>query len=132
VANSFVTPSVPVDLNPRGQPMQRADIEFHGVDMSGSSFEARVFLNNRDAGIDTPQDAAHGYAGSFHVYGLGLSKNAAKVHPVTRIVTATEALRKAAEGAGQVSVTVVPVYYSNPPRSAADIFKVEKITVATS
>ena len=31
----------------------RADLEFRGVDHSGPSFEARIFLENRRAAIDS-------------------------------------------------------------------------------
>src|SRR5437870_2263400 len=41
----------------------RADLEFRGVDHSGPSFEAWVFLNNDRAGPDTAPDTAGGYAG---------------------------------------------------------------------
>src|SRR5262249_33443730 len=45
----------------------RADLEFRGVDHSGPSFEARVYLNNADAGAETPLTEDTGYAGSFWV-----------------------------------------------------------------
>ena len=50
--------------------LTRADLVFYGVDHSGPTYEARVFLNNpraRDA--DTARDAEQGYAGSFAVFG---------------------------------------------------------------
>ena len=49
----------------------RADLEFRGVDHSGPSFEARIFLDNRRASADTPRDESEGYAGSFWVFGHG-------------------------------------------------------------
>jgi hypothetical protein len=49
----------------------RADLEFRGVDHSGPSFEARVYLDNPAADAETGRDAADGYAGSFHVFGHG-------------------------------------------------------------
>ncbi|RTL35070.1 MAG: hypothetical protein EKK48_29710 [Candidatus Melainabacteria bacterium] len=47
------------------------DIEFDGIDQSGPSYEARVFLNNADANHDTAKLAEYGYAGSFFVFGFG-------------------------------------------------------------
>jgi len=132
MAESFVAPHIKVDLNPHGRPMERADIEFEGVDMSGLSFEARIFLNNPNAEINTPRQPDQGYAGSFHVYGLGVSNDQSQSHPVTRVVTATEAVRTAADGRGEVTVTVVPVYYGSPTQSASDIFKVQKVSIKTS
>ncbi len=53
-----------------GQPdFQRADLVFYGVDHSGPSYEARVYLNNPDADLHTPRDAASHFAGSFTVFG---------------------------------------------------------------
>jgi len=132
VAESFAAPHVPVDLNPDGRLLKRADIVFEGVDMSGPSFEARVFLNNPSAAVTTPLEPEQGYAGSFHVYGLGVSKKSPQSHPVTRTLTATDAVRKAAQGRKEVSVTVVPVYYGAPATSAGQVFKVEKVFIRTS
>ena len=132
MAESFVAPHVPADLNPDGRPMKRADIVFEGVDMSGPSFEARVFLNNPNATVATPVEPEQGYAGSFHVYGLGVSKKSQQSHPVTRTLTATDTVRKAAQGRKEVSVSVVPVYYGAPATSAGDVFKVEKVFIRTS
>jgi hypothetical protein len=49
----------------------RADLEFRGVDHSGPSFEARVYLDNPAADAETGRDLDSGYAGSFHVFGHG-------------------------------------------------------------
>src|SRR5215469_18924189 len=49
----------------------RADIQFHGVDHSGATFEGRVFLNNPKATEKTEKTRANGYAGSFYVLGHG-------------------------------------------------------------
>ena len=49
-------------------PFERADLVFYGVDHSGPSFEARVYLNKPDADITTDRgDPA--YAGSFTIFG---------------------------------------------------------------
>ena len=49
----------------------RADLVFYGVDHSGPSFEARIFLNHPGADLRTPRDDASRYAGSFTVFGHG-------------------------------------------------------------
>src|ERR1700730_9488090 len=36
-----------------------------------ASYEGRIFLNNPKADAETPKDLAHGYAGSFHIFGHG-------------------------------------------------------------
>lgn len=54
-----------------GHAFRRADLYFHGVDHSWSSFEARVFLNHSDATEDTKLTPQQRYAGSFFVFGHG-------------------------------------------------------------
>jgi tyrosinase len=59
---------------PRDQneiPFARADLRFLGVDHSGESYEGRIFLNNPEAGLETPADDEHGYAGSIYIFGHG-------------------------------------------------------------
>ncbi|HWH12470.1 MAG TPA: hypothetical protein VG165_15205, partial [Solirubrobacteraceae bacterium] len=63
--------SAPITLPPDAGIYSRADLVFYGVDHSGPSFEARIFLGNPGAGLSTPVDDEHGYAGSFHVFGHG-------------------------------------------------------------
>jgi hypothetical protein len=121
---------------------ERADIIFQGVDQSGPSFEARVFVNNPKADLETPPTADHGYAGSFHVYGYGIwpadiGKDRAQVAaeseinraPIQKTLIATDAIRKAASRGKDITVTVVPVYPGNPPRDASDAFKLETVNI---
>jgi len=63
--------SDPIDL-PEGSAdgVTRADLVFYGVDHSGVSYVARVFINAPDATADTPDDDPH-YAGSFCIFGHG-------------------------------------------------------------
>jgi hypothetical protein len=61
--------SKPLEIPEGGRKISRADLIFHGVDHSGPTFEARIFLGakrgiDRDAGADHPA-----YAGSFFVFG---------------------------------------------------------------
>ena len=66
----FVANPLTVTLTAPGEPYYRADLEFHGVDHSKASFEGRLFINNPDAGPDTPTDD-DSYAGSFWIFGHG-------------------------------------------------------------
>ena len=77
------------------------------MEQAGPAYEARVFLNNPHADVDTPRTTEHGYAGSFHVYGLGvpLPDKAS----IQKSVIATDAVRAAIKDSSQVTVTVVPV-----------------------
>ena len=63
--------SDPIDL-PEGSAdgVTRADLVFYGVDHSGVSYVARVFVNAPDADAGTPDDDPH-YAGSFCIFGHG-------------------------------------------------------------
>jgi hypothetical protein len=65
--------SGPLELPPRetGEEFSRVDLVFYGVDNSGPSYEARVFINNTKADESTAKDPASGYAGSFTIFGHG-------------------------------------------------------------
>ncbi len=63
--------SDPIDLPEHETDAEiRADLVFYGVDHSGPSYEARIFINAPDATADTPRDDLH-YAGSFCIFGHG-------------------------------------------------------------
>lgn len=66
--SAYTSPLIPL---PAGPPAQEAELVFAGVEQAGASFEARVFLNNPNAGEGTARLPELGYAGSFHVYGYG-------------------------------------------------------------
>jgi hypothetical protein len=107
----------------------RADFVFYGVDHSGPSYEARVFVNNPQADAATERVLEHGYAGSFNVFGhngcfgddghcLPDQRHRDEfdvraphpLAPLTLTVIATEAIRRAlVEPATDVTVTVVTV-----------------------
>ncbi len=48
----------------------RADIEFHGLDHAGATYEGRVFVNLPDADAQSPRDVPE-FAGCFHIFGHG-------------------------------------------------------------
>jgi hypothetical protein len=64
--------SAPIALPPHSAKLdyKRADLVFYGVDHSGNSYEARVFINLPDADATTPRDHPN-YAGSFSIFGHG-------------------------------------------------------------
>jgi hypothetical protein len=63
--------SEPLDLPADRADVVRADLIFYGVDHSGPTYEARIFLDNPRANADTALTAEQGYAGSFTVFGHG-------------------------------------------------------------
>lgn len=114
---------VPVDR----EDVTRADLVFYGVDHSGPSYEARIFLDNPRASADTPRDIEKGYAGSFTVFGHGGCYGDAghcapedrttdefdlrPAHPLTphtRTVTVTDALKRTSGEQVTVNVVAVP------------------------
>lgn len=118
--------SHPLDLPADREDITRADLVFYGVDHSGPSYEARVFLDNPRANAETPRDVERGYAGSFTIFGHGgcygeeghcapQDRTADEFdrrppHPLTpqtRLVTVTDALKRTT--GEQVTVHVVAV-----------------------
>ncbi|HEY5988681.1 MAG TPA: hypothetical protein VIV12_20220 [Streptosporangiaceae bacterium] len=127
---SNIYSSQPISVAGIDREFARADIEFHELDHSGASFEGRVFLNNTSADEKTETSPAHGYAGSFHVFGHGGCfgdeghcdvaprrtydpRPAHPLAPAVKVVIATGALRAALSGSPEtITVTVVPVVTS--------------------
>lgn len=66
--NRVTAPPLEIPVDELGE-VDVFDLVFYGVDHSGPSYQARIFLNNPDAGLDTPLDAESGYAGAFTVFG---------------------------------------------------------------
>jgi hypothetical protein len=110
----------------------RADIEVHGIDHAGATYQARIYLNNSDADEKTARTPETGYAGCFHIFGHGgclgdpghcdvidrRPHDPRPAHPLTparKIVPATDALRRAIRAGNDITVTVVPVILSTTP-----------------
>ena len=66
-----VTTSPPLDLPEirAVSEIARADLIFYGVDHSGPSYQALVFINNRNASAGTERTPDNGFAGVFSVFG---------------------------------------------------------------
>jgi hypothetical protein len=117
----------------------------------GCPYEGRIFLNNPKADAKTPKDLAHGYAGSFHIFGHGgcpgdvghceVSEHNREPydfrspHPLTpadKHVTVTTALREIAKSSKAVTITVVPVVTAvNELCDAENVFRCENIQFVT-
>jgi tyrosinase len=133
----------------------RADLEFRGVDHSGPSFEARVYLDNPGADAATGRDPASGYAGSFHVFGHGGCfgehghcdipqgprspydlRFAHQLTPQYKTVIVTDALRTlmAKSARNSLTLTVVPIIRDNPAslvRGGDDPLRFESVSLIT-
>jgi hypothetical protein len=133
------------------QKFVRADLEFIGVDHSGPSFEARVFVNNPNADINTPPTEASGFAGCFNVFGHGGCfgdvghcealqrpedsfdpRPSHPLMPMKKVVIATAAIRRALAQRADINVTVVPVIKSWTEKTQLDeVLKFDHINLIT-
>lgn len=125
--NQVTSPEITVER--LGREFRRADIEFEGVDHSGSTYEGRVFVNNPGADASTEPDADNGYAGSYYIFGHGGCygdeghcdvvprspydpRPPHMLSPTRKVVIATDAIRRAADAGESLTVTVVPILMS--------------------
>jgi tyrosinase len=152
--NRYVSDPIPMPSSDDAEDaadFSRADLEFHGVDHSGSSFEARVFFNNPDADETTPRQEDSGYVGSFYIFGHGGCFgdighcdipesprdpfDRRPPHPLTpqkRTVVVTEAIKQFRETAGgDLTVTVVPVASESPIDAEDELFSFERLALIT-
>lgn len=150
-ATSKIFVSKPIDLAGLPGHFQRADIQFHGVEHAGASFEARVFIDNPNADGATAPTSASGFVGVFHIFGHGgcfgdvghcdvrgapRTYDPRPAHPLTPVqknVIATGAI-KTLIGAGKktAQITVVPIVTSLTEKcSADDVLKFDRISVVT-
>ncbi len=138
--------SQPIELPPTGHEFERVDLIFYGLDHSGDSFEARVFLDQRGVGRDA--DGEHrAYVGSFFILGHGGCfgdvghcdvprerdpfdlRPAHQLEPATRIVTVTEAVRALLEkGVEAAKVTVVA---ETEGRASNDVLAFDRVRLVT-
>lgn len=128
--------------------LYRADLIFTGIDHSGASYEARVFFDNADAGLDTPRDADSGYAGSFTVFGHSACvgddghcdpqwrytdafdlRGRHPLVPITKVVIVTDAVRRLT--AGEVAVTVVVAVPGPDHAETADALFFDRVRLTT-
>jgi tyrosinase len=117
--------STPIPTASLDAEFTRADIEFHGLDHSGATYEGRVFLNLPDADEQTSRDVPE-YAGSYFIFGHGgclgdpghcdtkprRFYDPRAEHPLTptlKVVIATNAIRCAMAAAEHIAVTIVPI-----------------------
>jgi hypothetical protein len=49
--------------------LQRADLEFYGINHYRPSYLARIYFNDTEVDIDTATEARESYAGSFAIFG---------------------------------------------------------------
>jgi hypothetical protein len=125
----------------------RVDLIFYDVDHSGDSYEARIFIDNPTATLDTPREAASGYAGSFTIFGHGGCygdvghcdvptgprdpfdlRPPHPLTPFTKIVTVTEAVHGLTGAA--IDVTIVAVRAGEASHELSDALRFSRIRLA--
>ena len=127
----------------------RADIEFYGVDHSGASLEARVFIDNADANASTALEAGQGYVDSFYIFGHGGCfgdvghcdvpvrddpfdlRSPHQLTPAARTVTVTNAIKRLLDaGTKETTVTVVAHTAEDAPDNVLGFDKIRLATYA--
>jgi tyrosinase len=147
VVEKFTTPD-PIELPPRGHRIDRVDLIFYGIDHSGSSYEANVFMDPRGVGRDA--DASHrAYVGTFYIFGHGGCfgdvghcdipqeedpfdlRPPHQLEPALRILTVTDAVTRLLErGVEAAKVTVVARSEGRAPNDVLDFDTVRLATYA--
>ena len=138
--------SAPIELPPADRPFARADLIFYGLDHSGASFEARVFVDPRGVGRDA--GAGHrAYAGAFFILGHGGCfgdvghcdlprerdpfdlRPAHQLEPALRILTVTDAVRGLLERGVEAAKVTVTAHTEG--RAPDDVLAFETVRLAT-
>ena len=142
--------SKPLELPAEREHIARADLIFYGVDHSGPSYEARIFLDNPAATVETPRDPEHGYAGYFTVFGHGGCFGAEghcapqdrcvdefdrrpphPLKPLTVSVTITDALARTKKRKARVHVVAVVRKAKGKGPDASSIPPCERVRLVT-
>lgn len=151
----LVSRPLEIPRRPDGRDYDHADLELHGIDHSGLSFQGRVFLNNPRATERTRLDPSAGYAGSFHIFGHGGCfgdlghcdvptgpqdpfdyRLPHPLTPATRSIEITDALKAVRDTTDSetVTVTIVAIPYDAPRslgRGAELKLDLESISIST-
>jgi len=132
----------------------RADLVFYGVDHSGASFRARVFVDNPEATAETPEDDPTSI-GAFHIFGHGGCfgdeghcdvpsgpqdsfdlRPPHRLLPHTKTVEVTDFLRERLQrgDSGPLTVTVIAVargWSSDQEGAAEGLLEFERLALVT-
>jgi tyrosinase len=141
-----------LELPPEDDGFARADLTFYGIDHSGPSFLVHVFFDAPHADPDTPRTAESGYVGSFAVFGHGGCfgdeghcevrgpatpfdrRPPHQLVPATRVLVATDAVRRSIGRGRTVHITAVAEVRSSPladPGVSADVLVVDQVALHT-
>ena len=126
----------------------RADLIFYGVDHSGDSYQARVYLNAPDVDVSTGRDHPN-YAGSFYIFGHGNCygdeghclvpddprdpfdvRPPHPLAPYTEVVTITPALKSLVDVTKPGQTITVTVIAETPRERSNDVLKFDTVRLA--
>ena len=146
----YVSAPLPLSATVSSGEFGSAELIFYEVDHSGPSFEALVFLNNPEAGIDTDPGPEAGFAGSFTIFGHGGCAgdvghcdvpegpkepfDSRPLHPLvgqTKTVDITHALKRLHGDADQLLVTVLPVVPGTEAAELRDVLHFSAMRLVT-
>jgi tyrosinase len=148
VGNIFSSPPIKLNWVKDETEFYRADIEFFGIDISGPSYEGRVFLNNPKADESTGLVVDNGYAGSYYIFGHGGcygdaghceikprrtfdSRTEHDLTPAYKSMIATEAIKKILKNTKEIVISVVPITARSARMgNVKDIVFIDKIRIS--
>jgi tyrosinase len=148
VGNIFSSPPLKLNWIKEETQFYRADIEFFGIDISGPSYEGRVFINNPKANENTGLNLENGYAGSYYIFGHGGcygdvghcdikprrtfdSRTEHDLTPAYKSMIATEAIKKIIKITKEIVISVVPITARSARMSnAKDIVHIDRIRIS--
>jgi len=138
--------TAPLELPPAEAAFARADLIFYGLDHSGASYEARVFIDQR--GVGGEADSSHrAYVGAFFILGHGGCfgdvghcdipserdpfdlRPAHQLAPAVRVLTVTEPLRALLERGVEAAKVTVTAHTEG--RTPNDVLAFETVRLAT-
>jgi hypothetical protein len=150
---TYVSKEIYIDIKELENEFSRADIEIHNVDHSGSSYEGRIFLNNRNASQETELKLEKGYVGSYHIFGHGgcfggmghcdIPADKRRTYDYRpdhhlraqyKRIIITDALKILGKNTNKFRITVVPCEYNASPRKDSitkEVIKFDKIGIVT-
>jgi hypothetical protein len=145
---TFTSPPIKLEFNIDEHEFYRADIEFYGIDISGPSYEGRVFLNNPNANENTPLEEEQGYVDSYHIFGHGGcfgdeghceikprrtydSRPQHDLTPAYKSLIATNVIRKILKSTDEITITVVPMISRGGRMSdTKDVVYIDRIRIS--
>jgi hypothetical protein len=147
IGTKWASPKISLNFNRNENDFYRAVIEFYGIDVSGPSYEGRVFVNNLKASENTPLNEANGYVGSYHIFGHDGcwgdkdhcevpprrtydSRIQSSLAPAYKYLNATKIIKKLIWSNSDATVTIIPIVGRGQRMSdAKDVVHISRIRI---